>query len=116
MRDTPADIAITFLFCGKPVVTFVNVVTYSLYIGKPNKVIVEMCLNQTKFTKEQTLVIGDRLYTDIACGINGAVDTCVVFTGEATRDDIVNTEFKPTYSFDTIKELYEEISFKRYSF
>ena len=59
-----------------------------------------MCLNQTKFTKDQTLVIGDRLYTDIACGINGGVDTCVVFTGEATSDDIVNTEFKPSYSFE----------------
>ena len=81
-----------------------------LYIGKPNKAIVEMCLNQTGFTKEETLVIGDRLYTDIACGINGGVDTCVVFTGEATKEDIVDTEFKPTYSFDTIKELYEEIS------
>ena len=82
-----------------------------LYIGKPNKKIVEMCLKQTGFTKEQTLVIGDRLYTDIACGINGGVDTCVVFTGEAKKEDIVNTEFKPTYSFDTIKELYEEIAF-----
>ncbi len=82
-----------------------------LYIGKPNKVIVEMCLKQTKFTREQTLVIGDRLYTDIACGINGEVDTCVVFTGEATKEDIVDTEFKPTYSFDTIKDLYKEIAF-----
>jgi len=81
-----------------------------LYIGKPNKAIVEMCLKQTGVTKEETLVIGDRLYTDIACGINGGVDTCVVFTGEATKEDIVDTEFKPTYSFDTIKELYEEIS------
>lgn len=82
-----------------------------LYIGKPNKKIVEMCLKQTGFTKEQTLVIGDRLYTDIACGINGGVDTCVVFTGEAKQEDLENTEFKPTYSFDTIKELYEEIAF-----
>ncbi|WP_297427679.1 HAD-IIA family hydrolase [Clostridium sp.] len=82
-----------------------------LYIGKPNKAIVEMCLKQTGFTKKETLVIGDRLYTDIACGINGGVDTAVVFTGEATKDDLINTEFKPTYSFDSIKELYEELAF-----
>jgi ribonucleotide monophosphatase NagD (HAD superfamily) len=69
-----------------------------------------MCLKQTGFTKEQTLVIGDRLYTDIACGINGGVDTCVLFTGEAKKEDLVDTEFKPTYSFDTIKELFEELS------
>jgi len=82
-----------------------------LYIGKPNKTIVEMCLEQTGFSREETLVIGDRLYTDIACGINGGVETAVVFTGEATKEDLKNTEFKPTYSFSTIKELYEELAF-----
>lgn len=82
-----------------------------LYIGKPNKTIVEMCLKQTGFTKEETLVIGDRLYTDIACGINGGVDTAVVFTGEATKADLIDTEFKPTYNFQSIKELYEEFRF-----
>lgn len=82
-----------------------------LYIGKPNKTIVEMCLKQTGFTKQETLVIGDRLYTDIACGINGGVDTAVVFTGEAKREDINNAEFMPTYSFDTIKELYEKLAY-----
>jgi HAD superfamily hydrolase (TIGR01450 family) len=82
-----------------------------LYIGKPNKTIIEMCLKQTGFTKEETLVIGDRLYTDIACGINAGVDTAVVFTGEAVEEDLKDTEFKPTYSFKTIKELYKEIGF-----
>lgn len=81
-----------------------------LYIGKPNKSIVEMCLKQTGFTKEETLVIGDRLYTDIACGINAGVDTAVVFTGEATKNDLIDTEFKPTYSFDTIEKLYEKLT------
>ncbi|WP_315067010.1 HAD-IIA family hydrolase [uncultured Clostridium sp.] len=82
-----------------------------LYIGKPNKAIVEMCLKQAGFTKEETLVIGDRLYTDIACGINGGVDTAVLFTGEATKEDLIDTEFKPTYSFETIKDLYKELAF-----
>ncbi|AQR96647.1 HAD-IIA family hydrolase [Clostridium saccharoperbutylacetonicum] len=81
-----------------------------IYIGKPNKAIVEMCLKQTGYSKEETLVIGDRLYTDIACGINGGVDTAVLFTGEAKKEDLADTEFKPTYSFESIKELYEELS------
>lgn len=80
-----------------------------IYIGKPNKIIVNLCLKETEFTKYETLVIGDRLYTDIACGINSEVDTALVFTGEATEEDIKNTQFKPTYMFKTIKELYEKI-------
>ena len=58
------------------------------------------------FTKEETLVVGDRLYTDIACGINGGVDTCVLFSGEAKKNDLKDTPYKPTYAFDTVKDLY----------
>ncbi|OOM07256.1 HAD-IIA family hydrolase [Clostridium saccharobutylicum] len=79
------------------------------FIGKPNKDIIDICLKQTKLKKEETLVIGDRLYTDIACGINANVDTCLVFTGEASKKDLINTEFKPTCHFNGIKDLYNEL-------
>uniref|UniRef100_UPI004055AFCB HAD-IIA family hydrolase n=1 Tax=Acetatifactor sp. TaxID=1872090 RepID=UPI004055AFCB len=76
-----------------------------IYLGKPSKEVVERCLTLSGFTKEETLVVGDRLYTDIACGINGGVDTCVVFTGEATPEDINDTPYKPTYAFENVTEL-----------
>ena len=79
------------------------------FIGKPNPAMVEMSLEQTGFSKEETLVVGDRLYTDIACGINGGVDTAVVFTGDAKPEDLENTEFPPTYAFPSVRELYEAI-------
>lgn len=77
------------------------------YLGKPSKEVVELCLKLSGFTPEETLVVGDRLYTDIACGINGGVDTCVVFTGEATPEDMKTTPYQTNYSFETIKDLYE---------
>lgn len=77
-----------------------------VYLGKPSKEVVELCLSLSGFTKEETLVVGDRLYTDIACGINGGVDTCVVFTGEATPEDLRDTPFPPTYAFSAVAELY----------
>lgn len=77
-----------------------------IYLGKPSKEVVARCLELSKFTPEETLVVGDRLYTDIACGINGGVDTCVVFTGEAKPSDLVNTSYQPTYAFTSIAELY----------
>jgi len=76
-----------------------------LYLGKPNKILVDMCLEDSGFSKEETLVVGDRLYTDIACGINGGVDTCAVLTGEATREEIAQSEYKPTYTFENVREL-----------
>lgn len=66
---------------------------------------VDFCLSDSGFSKEETLVVGDRLYTDIACGINAGVDTCVLFTGEAKKEDLANTAFSPDYCFDTVTDL-----------
>jgi HAD superfamily hydrolase (TIGR01450 family) len=77
------------------------------YIGKPNKMMVTMAAEKYGYAFEDILVIGDRLYTDIACGINAGVDTLVVFTGEAKREDLETTEFVPSYYCETIGELYE---------
>lgn len=78
-----------------------------IYLGKPSKDVVELCLSLSGYTREETLVVGDRLYTDIACGINGGVDTCVVFTGEAGPEDLASTPYAPDYAFENIMALYE---------
>lgn len=76
-----------------------------VYLGKPSRQVVDLCLEQSGFTRAETLVVGDRLYTDIACGINGEVDTCVVFTGEARPEDMADTPYPADYAFENIKEL-----------
>lgn len=80
-----------------------------VYLGKPNREVVDLCVEASGFTSEQTLVVGDRLYTDIACGINAGVDTCVVYTGEATPEEVANTTYKPDYCFSDIKELLDAV-------
>ena len=79
------------------------------YVGKPNKEIVEMCLGQVDAKKEEVIVVGDRLYTDIACGMNAGVDTAVVFTGEAQREDLEETIYKPDYCFENIREFFDAV-------
>ena len=81
-----------------------------LYLGKPNPAIVEYSLAQTGFTKEETLVVGDRLYTDIAVGIAAGVDTAVVFTGEAKEEEIGNTEYPPTWAFESVRQLADQLN------
>lgn len=77
-----------------------------VYLGKPSEKVVELCLSRSGFSREETLVVGDRLYTDIACGINGGVDTCVLFTGEAKKTDLQETPYRPDYAFENVMELY----------
>ena len=76
-----------------------------VYLGKPSKSVVDLCLSLSGFSRDETLVVGDRLYTDIACGINGGVETCVVFTGEARPEDMADTPYPADYCFGNVKEL-----------
>ena len=82
------------------------------YLGKPNSSVVEVCLSLSGFTRPETLVVGDRLYTDIACGINGGVDTCVVFTGETRPEHMTDTPYQADYCFETIKDLLSNLTIK----
>lgn len=77
------------------------------YIGKPKPIMVNLAVEASGFTKEETIVIGDRLYTDIACGINAGVSTGIVLTGETKLEHLDDTEFKPDYVFESIGQLYE---------
>lgn len=78
-----------------------------VYLGKPSREVVDLCLRASGFAPEQTLVVGDRLYTDILCGINAGVDTCLLYTGEATPAEAARSGYKPTFEFDTVQKLYE---------
>ncbi|SEN48552.1 HAD-superfamily subfamily IIA hydrolase, TIGR01457 [Mesobacillus persicus] len=80
------------------------------YIGKPNATMVDLAIKNSGFKKEEAIMIGDRLYTDIACGINAGITTAVVLTGETKRDDINNTEYKPKFIFNHIGEIYHQLS------
>jgi HAD superfamily hydrolase (TIGR01457 family) len=82
------------------------------YIGKPMATMVSMAVERSGFSKDQVILIGDRLYTDIACGINAGVTTALVLTGETKREDIEKSPFKPDYLFEDIKELLRFLTSK----
>lgn len=84
-----------------------------LYIGKPNRIMVDMCVEDSGFSYDETVVVGDRLYTDIAVGINAGVDTIAVLTGEATREEIASTQFVPRYVYGNVRALVEDLKAAR---
>lgn len=79
------------------------------FIGKPRPDMALMAVKKTGFSKEETLIVGDRLYTDIACGNNACIDTCFVLSGEGTLDDLKKSQVKPTYVLNDIEELLRRI-------
>ena len=74
-------------------------------IGKPQPAMVELALARTGCAPKQAMLVGDRVYTDIACGVNAGIDTALVLSGESTRDDIVPGSAEPTWVFDDVGAL-----------
>lgn len=75
-----------------------------IFIGKPQSMMVEIAMKLTGYTKDETVVIGDRLYTDIASGNNAGVTTICVLTGEVTKEEVFDSVGieRPTFLVDDL--------------
>ena len=74
-------------------------------LGKPNPEILDFIARRFNVTKDEMMVVGDRLYTDILVGVNAGVDSLCVLSGESSMDDIEKYPHKPTYILKSIKDL-----------
>lgn len=74
------------------------------FIGKPEPAMIELAIERSGFNKEQAIILGDRLYTDIASGSNAGIDTALMLSGESKLEDVETFEgAKPTYIFNNIR-------------
>ena len=80
-----------------------------IFIGKPEPQMILSALEKFGYEKEDAVMIGDRLYTDIASGVNAGIDTVFVLSGEGVIDDIEKYRINPTYILKNIRELYNLI-------
>ena len=79
------------------------------FIGKPRPEMLTLAMSKYGYTKEESVMIGDRVYTDIASGYNAGIDTIFVLSGEGTMKDAENSDTPPTYIFNSIMDVYNEI-------
>ncbi len=75
-------------------------------IGKPQPAMARLALERAGFPAEAALMVGDRLYTDIASGVNAGIDTAFVLSGEGTRADLEGGGACPTWVFEDIAALH----------
>ncbi len=75
------------------------------YLGKPHVETINTILERTGLSKGEIAVVGDRLATDIAMGFYHQVTSILMLTGATSRADLVYSEIKPDFVFDSIKEL-----------
>ena len=79
------------------------------FIGKPEPEMALLSMEKTGYSKEETVVIGDRIYTDIACGVNAGISQILVLSGETTIDDVAKSDIKPEHVFKDIGEVLRNV-------
>jgi len=80
-----------------------------MFIGKPEPTMVYLAMEKTGYSAEETVVMGDRLYTDIACGVNAGISSIFVLSGEGTMEDLAASDVKPEFVRDNIRQEYNEL-------
>ena len=70
------------------------------YIGKPFKETVDMIVEHTGIDKKKIAFIGDRIYTDVATGVNNGAKGILVLSGETKEEDIPKFDTKPDLIFN----------------
>lgn len=114
--STNADIAIPTergLLPGNGALTSVIAVstnTAPIFIGKPEKIIVEQALEVLGVAKEDTLMVGDNYDTDIMAGMNCGIDTLLVHTGVTTKELLKQYNSQPTYTVDSLSDFLKNIN------
>jgi len=75
------------------------------YLGKPHKETVDFITEATGFEREEMAFIGDRIYTDVACGVNNGATGILVLSGETKAEDIDKFPVKPDAVFSDLGEI-----------
>ncbi len=75
------------------------------FIGKPGRVMADIISKRFAVPHDKMVMIGDRLYTDIAFGINANMVSICVLTGETTPEMLNESPWKPDIVVSSIKFL-----------
>jgi NagD protein len=75
------------------------------FVGKPNPLMMRNALKRLRCNREDTLIIGDRMDTDIIAGIESEIDTCLVLSGITSSDMIDLFPYQPRFVLEGVKDL-----------
>jgi NagD protein len=79
------------------------------FVGKPNPLMMRAALNKLQAHSESTVMIGDRMDTDVVAGLEAGMRTVLVLTGITQAVDIDRFPFRPSRVVDSIADLVDDI-------
>ena len=78
-------------------------------IGKPSPLMPELAMEKLGISREETCVVGDRIYTDVKSGLNAGITGILVLSGETTREILEASPDKPHLVLDDASEILTAI-------
>ena len=76
-------------------------------IGKPSPLMPQLAMDRLGYSKEQTCVVGDRIYTDVKSGLNAGITGILVMSGETTPEILAESQDKPHLVLESAKEILD---------
>jgi NagD protein len=80
------------------------------FVGKPNPLMMRHGLKRLACTREEAVVVGDRMDTDVIAGIEAEIDTVLVLSGVTSTSSMELFAYRPGYIFEHVGELVDAIS------
>jgi NagD protein len=75
------------------------------FIGKPNALMMRTALNYLNVHSEDTIMVGDRMDTDVVAGVTSGMETILVLSGVTEEKDIDKYPYLPTYIRKSVAEI-----------
>ncbi len=75
------------------------------YIGKPNPLMMRTALRTLNAHSEDSVMIGDRMDTDMVAGIESGLRTILVLTGVTSREQVERFPYRPTWVRESIADV-----------
>jgi NagD protein len=66
-----------------------------------------IALKRLMVSREEAIVIGDRMDTDVRCGLESEIDTLLVLSGITSREEVDNFPYRPQYILNGIIDLVQ---------
>jgi len=80
------------------------------FVGKPNPLMMRIALKKLGVQREDTIIIGDRMDTDIVAGIEAEIETCLVLSGISNEHSIDEFAYRPHFVLSSVKEIVKDYS------
>ncbi|MFW5645145.1 MAG: HAD-IIA family hydrolase [Bacteroidota bacterium] len=80
------------------------------FVGKPNPLMMRIALKKLGLRREDSVIIGDRMDTDIIAGIESEIDTCLVLSGITNERTMEDFAYRPHYVLNGVGEIVGERS------